>query len=142
MNKCNCKQPRIGVHQPECNIFKDLTFKDFTEHSTYFRDLPEDLLDFAVGFQHLIDERPEFYAAAMHSELLTSLQEVFSADHPRQTADAMVEVHKKWFATHFTAERLTALQKHRVIAQEYGFSVGHQSSFEVDANHFFGFYLS
>lgn len=143
MNKCSCKQPeRIGVHLPTCDVFVGLTFKDFTEHALYFRDLPADLLEFAIGFQHLLDERPEFYAAAMHAELLYDLQGVFDASQPRATVDAMVDVHKAWFASHFSAERLTALQKNRVIAQEYGFSVSHQSSFKVDANHFFGFYLS
>lgn len=141
MNKCNCKQPeRIGVHLATCEVFKDLTFEDFKEHALYFRDIAEDLLKYAKGFEYFIDERPEFYAAAMHSELITNLNEVFAADYPRETIDAMITVHEQWFATHFTPQRLTALQKGRVIAQEYGFATSTLISFKVDAHHFFGFY--
>ena len=141
MNKCSCNQPeRIGVHLATCAIFKDLTFDDFKEHALGMKDLAEDLLTYAKGFQHLIDERPEFYAAAMHSELLYDLQGVFDPSNPKTTADVMIDVHKAWFASHFSDNRLTELRKNRVIAQEYGFSTSVLISFKVDAHHFFGFY--
>ncbi|MNU05830.1 hypothetical protein D3C72_2507800 [compost metagenome] len=52
----------------------------------------------------------------------------------------MVDVHNAWFASHFSEERLTALRKGRIIAQEYGFSVSVKIGFKVSAEHFFGIY--
>lgn len=140
MKKCNCGQPRgIGIHQPECDTLNNLTFEDF-KGVLFFRDFPEDMLRYATGFHHMIDERPEFYAAAMHSELLYNLQEVFAPEHPQRTIDAMVEVHENWFSHHFNDERLTSLRKSRIIAQELGFSISHKIGFKVSSEHFFGIY--